>query len=75
MNDYLEGIDRVKRIRNAKDDMDRESLGAFGLFWDEEVINSKYSKHLLLSSLIYVLYSLSIILVHYYKGIHCGMPL
>jgi hypothetical protein len=28
MNDYLEGIDRVKRIRNAKDDMDRESLGA-----------------------------------------------
>jgi hypothetical protein len=41
MNDYLEGIDRVKRIRNAKDDMDRESLGAFGLFWDEEVIDVK----------------------------------
>jgi hypothetical protein len=28
MNDYLEGIDRVKRIRNAKDDMDRGIIGS-----------------------------------------------
>jgi hypothetical protein len=39
MNDYLEGIERVKRIRNALDDIEGESLGAFGLFWDEEVID------------------------------------